>query len=286
MICFVGAMGREWQCSLGPPVEQNAQVVRLGRVTGAGGSHAFVREGGEPDDCAIEGALASQLDNLIEAEVVGESVAGEEDRVAACERNGGSEFDPHLGGTNGVEDEMALVVVEGLLLIEQPGFHRKTHRGVRDGLQLEFATLADDKNDGVADMVGPGGVPADLHGHERAAGIRDLGEEVLIGGFDAVQDRGAEELLGRFDGKGIAKVAHHGGRRCTAAAGSTHSVGHREDDVMRPGGNDGPNVLVRLAERMGTGDYDRRPVGKGNAHRLLKIGLDENRGTGRGGLGG
>ena len=76
---------------------------------------------------------------------------------------------------------MALMMVEGFLLIEEPGFDRKTDRRVRNGLELQPSALADHNDDGVAGVVGPDGVLIDLDCCHGGARVGKFGEDIPVG---------------------------------------------------------------------------------------------------------
>ena len=214
-------------------------------MAGGGGAHALAGLLGGGLDGFGEGAFADEGDDLGDGEVVDEAVAGDEDGVAAGEGDDGAHFDAHFGGADVIEDDVSVLVVHGFVVIEDAGFHGEADGGVGDGEQLDFSTLSDDEDDGIADVVWTHGVAGDFEGGDGGAGT--LGDilDAIAGIFDAGEDAGAE-----------GKVAFRGGEEAFldgldgeagsgfAEAASAHAVGDGEDLCAVSEGMDGGGILV------------------------------------------
>ena len=103
-------------------VGDDGEVVGFAGVGGAGGGHADAGFGGGGLDGLGEGAFADDVDDLGDAEVVDQSVAGDDDGVFGGESDDGAYLDAHVGGADVVEDDVSVLVVHGFLVIEVAGF--------------------------------------------------------------------------------------------------------------------------------------------------------------------
>ena len=89
-----------------------------------------------------ERAAARELHDLLAEEVVEEPVGREQQRVARSQTQHRPDLDAHVRGSHHVRDQMPILVVHGLVLVDEPRLHRVADRGVRDGLKLHLALAA------------------------------------------------------------------------------------------------------------------------------------------------
>ena len=119
--------------------------------------------------------------------VVGQSVACQENGIPRPQFDRGSDVDAHLIGTDKVGHEVSFLVVQRLALAEKSGFDGKAGWRVDHRLRFDAAPLPDDDRLRVADLVCTRNQTLDRdHGHRRRGAVADV-EYGLIHRFDAVK---------------------------------------------------------------------------------------------------
>ncbi len=210
-------------------------------------------------------SLADDLDDLGNVHVVEQPVAADQQGVARLERERAADLDSHFRGADDIGHKVAVLVVNRLLLVEQPRLDGVADRRVRDRQELDPAPLAGDKDRRVTDVVGPDRRAVDLDG--RQGGPRPHAEigDGPVGPLKAVQDRSSQTRIAVSGGH----TADHRLHRQLGGSGAgplaTETVGDRQDRAAVGRGNDRRGIFVAgLPGWVPSREYGSLPTGDGD----------------------